>query len=92
MNKGQLVDILASKSGATKVETARFLDLFVDTIGSALSDGEEVRLVGFGTFKVMKFAARKVRNPQNGKEMSLSAGSRPRFVAGKKLKEIVSKD
>lgn len=86
MNKGELINALASTTNANKAESARFLDALIDVVSTTLARGEEIRLVGFGTFKVVKFTARKVRNPQNGKEMSLPAGCRPRFVPGKQLR------
>jgi DNA-binding protein HU-beta len=91
VNKGELVGALASKMGISKAEAARLLDGLLDTVKEILVEGGEVRLVGFGTFKAVKYPARKVRNPQNGKEMTLAPGYRPRFTPGKPLKVAVNK-
>lgn len=88
MNKGELIKVLAH-GNVSKAEVARLLDSVVHVITTTLESGEDVRLVGFGTFKTIHFAPRKVRNPQNGQEMMLQSGRRVRFVPGKRLKDVV---
>jgi len=66
-----------------------FVDSFVEVVSEQLSKGEEVKLVGFGTFKVQDRKARKGVNPQTGKSIKIPARKVPKFVAGKDLKEKV---
>ena len=84
----ELVDALAKKASITKKD-AEALDAFVDVVSETLSKGEEVKLVGFGTFKVQERAARKGVNPQTGKPLKIPAKKVPKFVPGKELKELV---
>jgi len=89
VNKKELVDALAKKASITKKDAEAFLDAFVDVVYETLSKGEEVKLVGFGTFKVQERAARKGVNPQTGKPLKIPAKKVPKFVPGKELKELV---
>ncbi|MCX7817194.1 MAG: HU family DNA-binding protein [Syntrophales bacterium] len=90
MNKGDLVNELVSVVGKKKVAEAA-VNCILDTITEALKKGESVTLVGFGTFKVAKRAARTGRNPQTGKPLKIKAKKVPKFVPGKNLKEAVAK-
>ncbi|MFH2095313.1 MAG: HU family DNA-binding protein [Bacteroidota bacterium] len=82
MNKSQLVDAIAKKANLTKADAKRALDAFMGTTKDALKKGDKIALVGFGTFSVTKRSARKGRNPQTGKEISIPAKKVVRFKAG----------
>ena len=91
MTKTELIDKIAQKTKLTKKDTGKALDAVLESISSALTKGDKVTLVGFGSFEVRKREARKGRNPQNGKEIKIPARKVPAFRAGKALKEAVSK-
>ncbi len=91
MNKMELRDAIAAKSGLSKKNSEAALNAFIASVQEALKKGERVVLVGFGTFEVRKRAARKGRNPQTKKEILIPASKAPVFKAGKALKEIVNK-
>lgn len=91
MNKAELVDKITKDSGLTKVEVTKVINSFIDVVKDALSGGEKVILVGFGTFKVIERKERKGRNPKTGKTITIKAKKVPRFVPGKALKETVNK-
>ena len=91
MNKAQLVEALANKTGETKKSAEASLNAFVEVVTDALKKGDKVQLVGFGSFEVRKRANRKGRNPQTGEELKIPASKAPVFKAGKALKEIVNK-
>ncbi len=88
MNKGDLVNEVA-KVVSTKKDAQEAVDAVFSAITQALENGDTVTLIGFGTFKVAKRAARKGRNPKTGEEISIAAKNVPRFVPGKSLKEAV---
>ena len=90
MNKNELIEKIALGSDLSKVDAQRALNSFVDTVTQALKDGDQVSLIGFGTFKTSKRAERVGRNPQTGKEIKISAATVPAFKAGKGLKESVN--
>lgn len=90
MNKTQLIDAMSARSGLTKAESGKALDAAVESIQAALAAGEQVALVGFGTFKVTERAARTGRNPKTGAEIQIAASKSPKFVAGKNFKEAVN--
>ena len=90
MNKSDLVDAIAKSAELSKASAARALDATVDTIKKALKKGDTVSLVGFGTFKVGKRAARNGRNPRTGATIKIKAAKVPKFSAGKGLKEAVN--
>ncbi len=89
MNKSELVEGMASASGISKAAAEKALNGMLDSITSALSEGDKVTLVGFGTFSVAKRAARTGRNPQTGKEIKIAARTVARFKAGSKLSDAV---
>lgn len=91
MNKGELVNAIAEKTGATKKATEEALNAVLDSIKDALVKGEKVQLVGFGSFETKVRAARKGKNPQTGAEIKIPACKAPSFKAGKALKDIVNK-
>ena len=91
MNKSELIAAVAAKTGATKKKAEEPVDAFVDVVTEALSKGDKVQLVGFGSFEVRKRAARKGRNPQTKEEIKIPASKAPVFKAGKALKDVVNK-
>jgi DNA-binding protein HU-beta len=90
MNKSELITNLASLSGVTQADAARVLEAFITTVGDTLKAGDNIALVGFGTFQVTKKAARTGRNPSTGKEIQIAAKNAPVFKAGKTLKDKVN--
>ena len=90
MNKSDLVDAIAKSAELSKAAASRALDATVDTIKKALKKGDTVSLVGFGTFKVGKRAARNGRNPRTGATIKIKAAKVPKFSAGKGLKDAVN--
>ncbi|MBF0092950.1 MAG: HU family DNA-binding protein [Alphaproteobacteria bacterium] len=90
MNKNDLIAAVASGSGLTKADAAKAVDSVFDAISSALKAGDEVRLVGFGTFTVSERAASEGRNPRTGEKIQISASKQPKFKAGKGLKDAIN--
>ena len=90
MNKSELVSAIAEEAGLTKADAAKALDATVASITKAMSSGDSVAIIGFGTFKVGDRSARTGRNPQTGAEMQIPAAKVPKFTAGKALKEVVN--
>ncbi|GDY28103.1 MULTISPECIES: nucleoid-associated protein HU-beta [unclassified Agarivorans] len=90
MNKAQLVDKIAEGADISKAAAGRALDSFIDAISDTLKDGDNVALVGFGTFQVKERSARTGRNPQTGAEIQIAAANVPSFKAGKALKDAVN--
>lgn len=91
MNKSELIEIMASSADISKNAAERALGAFVDSITNSLSNGNDVILVGFGSFTTSHRAARIGRNPQTGQTMQIPAATVAKFKAGKKLKEAVNK-
>ena len=91
MNKTDLINAIAAKSGLNKKNSESALNAFIASVEEALKKGDKVVLVGFGTFEVRKRAARKGRNPQTKKEITIPASNAPVFKAGKGLKDKVNK-
>ena len=91
MNKTELVQAMATKTAQTKKVTEESLNALVEVITETLAKGDKVQLVGFGSFEVIKRAARKGRNPQTGEEMKVPASRAPKFKAGQALKDVVNK-
>ncbi|GAB4229737.1 MAG: HU family DNA-binding protein [Elainellaceae cyanobacterium] len=90
MNKGELVDAIASKAKTTKKEADAVLTATLEAIMDAVANGDKVTLVGFGTFEPRKRSAREGRNPQTGKTIQIPETVVPAFSAGKQFKEKVS--
>ncbi|HVM77971.1 MAG TPA: HU family DNA-binding protein [Stellaceae bacterium] len=90
MNKNELVDSVAAATELTKADAAKAVDAVFDSITRSLKKGEEVRLVGFGTFVVKKRAASTGRDPRTGAEIKIAASMQPKFKAGKGLKDAVN--
>ncbi|PZD70229.1 DNA-binding protein HU [Acaryochloris thomasi RCC1774] len=89
MNKGDLVDAIADKSGVTKKQADEILTATVDTIVETVAGGDKITLVGFGSFEPRDRAARDGRNPKTGEVMKIKATTVPGFSAGKSFKEKV---
>ena len=89
MTKEELVTKAAHDAGITKTQAASTLKSIINSIEKALKKGDKVSLVGFGTFSVVKRAAREGRNPATGAPIRIPAANVPKFKAGKKLKEAV---
>ena len=89
MNKSELVAAMAQKSGLSRKHCEAALDAFVAATGDALKNGDQVHLVGFGTFKVKERAARTGRNPRTMETVEIPASRHPTFKPGKVLKETV---
>jgi len=89
VNKTDLVSSIAKKSGLTKKDVEAVLNGFLGEVTDALTSGNKVQLIGFGTFETRKRAGRTGRNPQTGKEIKIAASTVPAFKAGNKLKEAV---
>ena len=90
MNKAELVDAVAGASNLSKADAGRAVDAVVDSVTSALKRGEQVSVVGFGTFSVKHRAARAGRNPRTGETIQIAASNVPGFKAGKGLKDAVN--
>lgn len=90
MNKSELVDAIAASADISKAAAGRALDAVTDAITGALKEGDQVALVGFGTFLVKERAARTGRNPQTGQPIEIAAANIPTFKPGKALKDAVN--
>ena len=90
VNKNDLVAQVADAAGLTKSESAKAVDAVFDSISSTLKKGDEIRLVGFGTFSVSNRAASKGRNPQTGAVIDIPASKQAKFKAGKGLKDLLN--
>lgn len=91
MNKNDLITEIAGLADLSKVKVGEMVDCFVNVVTKTLKKGEEVRLIGFGTFSISKRKATKGHNPRTGEEIKIPASKQPKFKAGKTLKEAVNK-
>ncbi|NKB16770.1 MAG: HU family DNA-binding protein [Sphingomonadales bacterium] len=90
MNKQELIAAVADASGLSRADAGKAVEGVFDSITKALKKGDEVRLVGFGTFATQKRKASTGRNPRTGETMKISASTQPKFKAGKGLKDAVN--
>lgn len=90
MNKNDLIADVAGSTGLSKADATRAVDSVFDAIEGALRRGDEVRLVGFGTFSVTHRQATTGRNPRTGEPIQIPASNQPKFKAGKGLKSSVN--
>jgi DNA-binding protein HU-beta len=90
MNKAELVDAVATAANLSKADAGRAVDAVVNSITSALKKGQQVSVVGFGTFAVKHRSARSGRNPRTGETIKINASNVPGFKAGKALKDAVN--
>jgi len=89
MNKGELIDAIAAEAGLTKADAGKALNAFTENVTKSLKSGNNVQLIGFGTFSISARAARTGRNPQTGKEIKIAAKKVAKFKAGKALADTV---
>ena len=90
MNKTELVAAIAEKAGITKDAAKKAVDAFTVTVTETIASGEDVALVGFGTFTVAERAEREGKNPATGEKITIAASKSPKFKAGKALKDAVN--
>ncbi len=90
MNKLDLIAEVAKNTGLTKTDATKATDALLDAVTAALKKGNEVRLVGFGTFSVASREATTGRNPRTGEEIKIAASKQPKFKAGKLLKDALN--
>jgi DNA-binding protein HU-beta len=90
MNKQELISQVADHAGLSKGDASKAVEAVFDSVTGALKKGDEVRLVGFGTFSVSKRKASTGRNPRTGEPMTIKASTQPKFKAGKGLKDAVN--
>jgi DNA-binding protein HU-beta len=91
MNKNELIAEVAEQADLTKAKAAEAIDAFIAVVSKALSKGDEIRLVGFGTFAVVHRKATEGRNPRTGATIKIAASNKPKFKPGKALSEVVNK-
>jgi len=91
MTKNELIAAVADKTRMTKIAAAAAVEATFDVITATLRKGGEVKITGFGNFRVVKRAARDGRDPRTGAPVKVKASKRPRFAAGKGLKEAVNR-
>ena len=90
MNKSELIDAIADNAGLSKADATRALEATIDAITNSLKKGDQVSVVGFGSFLVRQRSARTGRNPQTGAEIKIAAANVPAFKPGKALKDAVN--
>ena len=91
MNKTDLVEAVALKTGMTKKAAEEAVNAVNAAIADALAEGQKVQIIGFGTYSVKTRAAREGRNPKTGEKMTIAASKTPAFTAGKALKDAINK-
>ncbi|MBL4703957.1 MAG: HU family DNA-binding protein [Flavobacteriales bacterium] len=90
MNKAQLVNAIAAEADITKASAERALDAFTNAVSNSLTKGEDVTILGFGSFTTSEHKERTGRNPQTGEAITIAAATLPKFKAGKALKDAVN--
>lgn len=90
MNKGELIEALATATDSSKREADDFLNAFIDTVTKQVKKGERVQLPGFGTFERRARSARTARNPRTGEEIQIKATKVPAFKPGAGFKSTVA--
>ena len=90
MNKTQLIEAVALKSGMKKKDAEQAVNAMTEAVVEAMKNGEKVQLVGFGTFEVKTREARMARNPKTGEAISVPASKHPAFSASKALKDQIN--
>ena len=90
MNKSELIEIAAKEADITKAAAGKALDAMIDSVVKAVAEGDTVTLVGFGTLKPVKRAAREGKNPRTGAALKIAATTVPRFTAGSGFKAAVA--
>ena len=92
MNKQELIEAIAEKSHTSRSDSKKMLDALLETVTETLAQGDNVQLIGFGTFKSTERKARSGRNPRTGETVTIPAKRVPSFTAGNALKEAVQSD
>jgi DNA-binding protein HU-beta len=92
VTKADIVDIIASGTGLTKVETEAVVDGFIQTVIASLRDGKNIEIRGFGSFKVKKRKGRMARNPRTGEQVPVEDHYVPIFKVSKELKSVVNEN
>jgi DNA-binding protein HU-beta len=92
VNKNDLVAAVSGRAGLSKSDSAKAVDSVFDSIADALKAGEEVRIVGFGSFNVTRRKQSQGRNPRTGEPITIPASNQPKFKAGKGLKDAATKN
>ena len=90
MNKADIINAIADHAELSKADAGRALDAMIEVVKKSLKKGDNVSLVGFGTFAVRKRAARTGRNPRTGATIKIKASKIPAFKAGKALKDAIN--
>jgi len=90
MNKAEFVSAVADAADVSKVDAAKAVEAIIEVVKKALKKGDQISLVGFGTFVVRKRAARTGRNPRTGQQIKIKASKNPSFKAGKALKDAIN--
>jgi DNA-binding protein HU-beta len=90
MNKAEFVSAVADAADVSKVDAAKAVEAIIEVVKKALKKGDQISLVGFGTFVVRKRAARMGRNPRTGQQIKIKASKNPSFKAGKALKDAIN--
>lgn len=89
MNKSEIIELVAQKADISKNKAGEAIDAFIKAIGESLTKGEDVSILGFGTFSVSERGSRMGRHPRTGELMEIAACKQPKFKAGKGLKDMV---
>lgn len=90
MNKGELVEVVATETHLTKADCTRVVECMIDQVRKTVRKGEDVKLTGFGTFTRAKRKARTGRNPQTGAEIKIPAAKVPKFKPGKEFRALLN--
>lgn len=90
MNKSELIQAIADEAELNKRDAAEFVDAFVSVVTQTLKDGQDITLVGFGSFHTAQSAERKGHNPKTGEPLTIAARKTPKFRPGKALKKAVN--
>jgi len=90
MNRNELISKMAQSTGMSKTNVNSVLDAFIDTVTGVLKAGQDVRLVGFGTFSVLHRKSMEGRNPRTGEKIRIPASKRPKFKAGQKVVDAMN--
>jgi DNA-binding protein HU-beta len=91
MNKGEFISYIAKKQNLSQAEAEKIINIFTDSVISSLGEGQEISLIGFGSFTVSKVESREGRNPKTGAPLKIAAYNQPKFKAGQKLKDACNK-
>ncbi|SDV48494.1 HU family DNA-binding protein [Chitinasiproducens palmae] len=90
MNKQELIDAVAEKTGQNKGQVGQTIDAFVEVVKTSVAANDSVQLVGFGTFSLGERSEREGRNPKTGETIKIAAAKTAKFTAGKSFKDAVN--